>query len=352
MLGWFKKDRNAETAKAGKAAPAPAGAAAPAAPEEPEAFTWAWNTLEAAEEGVLVQDRHPFTESQATLVGLLEPLLREYFEANPPAPAAFPAVAVQVLQLLEKHDPEVPELLKVIGQDPAISMHVLQMANSAYYHRGRDVQDLQGAVLKMGVSATGDVVVAVAGRSLFDPNLKAELELFKTRMRDLYRNSMAIAFAAREFSEQSQRGNPHHLFLAGMFHDIGHTLSLRALSSLMLAGKVPKDLPPLAMDALLERTHLEMGSSAHTVWNLPGYLGIICSKHHHPSLPTTAEYENLHVLRVVSGLNRLVVDPNDPSHACETRDSLQALGLDRGRALELFERMAFHRELVKAMVPA
>ncbi len=351
MLGWFKKDRKSPASEA-SAAPAQAGSPAPSvAAEEPEAFTWAWNTLEAAEEGVLVQDRHPFTESQATLVGLLEPLLREYFQANPPAPAAFPAVAAQVLQLLEKHDPEVPELIKLIGQDPAISMHVLQMANSAYYHRGRDVQDLQGAVLKMGVSATGDVVVAVAGRSLFDPNLKAELELFKTRMRELYRSSMAVAFAAREYSEQSQRGNPHHLFLAGMFHDIGHTLSLRALSSLMIAGKVPKDLPPLAMDALLERTHLEMGASAHSVWNLPGYLGTICSKHHHPTLPTSAEYENLHVLRVVSGLNRLVMDPNDPSHACETRDSLQALGVDRGRALQLFERMTAHRELVKQMFP-
>lgn len=350
MLGWFKKDKKSDPAPAGN--PAPAVAPAPSAPEEPEAFTWAWNTLASVEPDVFVQDRHPFTESQQTLVTLLEPLIREHFQANPPAPAAFPAVAVQVLQLLEKHDPEVPELLKLIGQDPAISLHVLQMANSAYYHRGRDVQDLQSAVMKMGVSATGDVVVAVAGRSLFDPNLKAELELFRTRMRELYRSSMAIAFAAREFSEQSGRGNPHHLFLAGMFHDIGHTLSLRALSALMIAGKVPKDLPPLAMDALLERTHLEMGTAAHTVWNLPAYLGVICAKHHELTLSTSAEHENLHVLRVISGLNRLVMDPNDPSHACETRDSLVALGLDRAKALALFERMAFHRDLVKEMVAA
>ncbi|HND00086.1 MAG TPA: hypothetical protein PKW90_28420, partial [Myxococcota bacterium] len=66
MLGWFKKDKKAEAPAPGKAAP-PTAASAPAAPEEPEAFTWAWNTLASVEPGVLVQDRHPFTESQQTL---------------------------------------------------------------------------------------------------------------------------------------------------------------------------------------------------------------------------------------------------------------------------------------------
>jgi HD-like signal output (HDOD) protein len=228
---------------------------------------------------------------------------------------------------------------------------VLQVANSAYYQRGRNVQDLQSAVMKMGVRATGEVVVAVAGRSLFDPSVKAELELFKTRMRELYRSSMAIAFASREFSEQTQLGLPHQVFLAGMFHDIGHTLSLRALSALMIAGKVPKDLPPLAMDALLERTHIEMGAEAHRIWNLPPYLASLCAQHHDPEIPAWADRQDLHILRAVSGLNRLAMDPNDPSHAAETRQSLQALGIARAQAGALFERIVGHRELVKEMFP-
>lgn len=355
MLGWFRKKRNAEgetTPSPRAAAPRPAAEAVAVAPPESEAFLAAWNTLEAAVEGEVVLDRHPLTASDRTLIELLQPLLQDHFQAHPPAPAAFPAVAVQVLSLLEGHDPQVPALLHLISQDPAISMHVLQVANSAYYHRGRDVPDLQAAVMKMGVAATGDVVVAVAGRSLFDLSLKAELEFFKARMREQYRSAMAIAFASREFAERAQLGNPHQLFLGGMFHDIGHTLSLRALAALMISGQVPRDLPALALDALLERTHLEMGTTAHRIWNLPAHLARLCAHHHDPVVPAWVDQQDLHVLRVVSGLNHLALDPNDPSHAPETRQSLQALQIDRAQARELFERVQEHRVIVEGMFPA
>ncbi len=353
VLGWFRKRREApvERPSTPKADPQVPGNPAPD-PDEPEAFQAAWNTLTAADPGVQVLDRHPPTASEQTLIDLLTPLLEDHFEDHPPAPAAFPAVAVQVLSLLEDHDPQVPALIHLISQDPAISMHVLQVANSAYYHRGRDVQDLQSAVLKMGVAATGEVVIAVAGRSLFDPSLKAELETFKGRMRELYRSAMTVAFAAREFSEQSQLGQPHQLFLGGMFHDIGHTLALRALSALMIAGKVPRDLPTLAMDALLERTHLYMGAAAHRIWNLPAHLSHLCAHHHDQEVPAWVDQQDLHVLRVVSGLNRLAMDPNDPSHAAETRQSLEALQLDRRQCRTLFEKVLGHRLLVAEMFPA
>lgn len=359
MLGWFRKGWSAQP-KANPALPFREGTSSEVGPvtEEPtelppgtEAFTAAWNTLDSAEEGVSVWDASPISESTQTLINLLQPLMWEQFEREPPTPAAFPAVAVQVLSLLEKQDPELPALLGLISQDPALTMHVLRVANSSYYNRGHDVQDLQTAVMKMGVVATGEVVTAIAGRSLFDPSLRAEMELFSTRMRELYQSSLSIAFAAREFSEQSRLGRPHHIFLGGLFHDIGHTLSLRILASLMVAGQVPKNLPFTAMNALLERTHLEMGSRALAVWGLPTYLRILCAEHHQVVVPEGLDFENLHILRVLSGLNRLVMDASNPSHAAETRQSLEALGLDQAKAWGLFQRIMVHRERVKEMFP-
>jgi HD-like signal output (HDOD) protein len=355
MLSWFRKGRKAQ-----------AEAATPFSPEEgalpstqletgerpgAEAFMGAWGLLEAAEEGAEVMDPCPISESVQTLIDLMQPLMWEHFEHHPPTPAAFPAVAIQVLSLLEKQDPELPALLGLISQDPALTMHVLQVANSAYYHRGHEVQDLQTAVMKMGVVATGEAVTAIAGRTLFDPSLRAEMELFNTRMRDLYQSSLSTAFAAREFSEQSRLGKPHLLFLAGMFHDIGHTISLRVLASLMVAGKVPKNLPFLALNALCERTHVQMGTTALAIWGLPPYLIELCSGHHQATVPHGGDHQNLHILRVVSGLNRLLLDASDPSHASETRQSLRALGHDRTRAWALFQRIMVHRERVKEMFP-
>ena len=320
-------------------------------PPGTEAFAVAWNTLEAAGEGVVVIDPAPISESTQTLIDLLQPLMREHFASDPPTPAAFPAVAVQVLSLLEKEDPELSALLGLISQDPALTMQVLQVANSAYYHRGSEIQELLAAVMKMGVVATGEVVTAIAGRTLFDPSLRAEMERFNTRMRDLYQGSLSIAFAAREFSEQSRLGKSHQLFLAGIFHDIGHTLSLRVLAALMVAGQVPNNLPTLALDALCERNHVAMGIAAQAIWDLPPYLRAICAEHHEPTVPHGDEQQNLHVLRVISGLHRLAVDASSPSHASETRQSLRALGLDRAAAWDLFQRVMVHRARVKEMFP-
>jgi HD-like signal output (HDOD) protein len=200
--------------------------------------------------------------------------------------------------------------------------------------------------MKMGVLATGEVVTAIAGRSLFDPSLRAELELFKAHMRELYQSSLSIAFASREFSEHSRLGRPHQVFLAGMFHDIGHTLSVRVLSSLMVAGTVPRNLSSTALKALCERTHVEMGTTAHGIWDLPSHLKTLCAEHHRPTAPLGVDHQDLHVLRAVSGLNRLVMDASNPSHASETRQSLAVLGLDRARTWDLFQRVTVHRERV------
>ena len=342
VLRWIRKERAASEA----AAPRPE----PIAPE-PEAFAAAWQTLQEVEPGRRVLDRYPLTDSDRTLIALLEPRMREQFRDHPPSPAAFPAVAVQLLELLKDEDPQVPALLHLISQDPALSLRVLQVANSALYHRGRDVHDLQAAVMKMGVQATGEAVTALAGRSLYDPGLRAELAVFRPRLRELYLSSMAVAFTAREWSERQRVGHPHQVFLAGMFHDIGHGLALRALAGLALAGKVPKDLPVQALEALLERTHVDMGATALAIWNLPAYLTRLCAQHHEAEVPAWVDRQDLHVLRITSGLNRLAVDPNDPRQAAETRQSLGALCLDRRATAELFGRVLANRDLVAELFP-
>ena len=343
MLKWIRRARTG----ANPDRPASPGPATP----EPEGFAAAWETLQLAEIGHRTFDRHPLSDAERSLIALLEPLLREQYRNHPPVPAAFPAVAVQVLALLEGEDPQASALLHLVSQDPALSLRLLQVANSALYHRGRDVHDLQAALMKLGVRATGEAVTALAGRSLYDPGLKAELAVHRPRLRELYRSAMTVAFTARAWSERTGIGHPHQGFLAGMFHDLGHSLALRALAGLSLAGKVPKDLPAHALDALLERTHVDMGATALAIWNLPAHLVRLCAQHHEAEVPAWVDRQDLHVLRVVSGLERLARDPNDPRQAAETRQSVEALCLDRPALRELFIAVKANRELVVELFP-
>jgi HD-like signal output (HDOD) protein len=331
---------------------------APTPIEDPllKGFSEAWTTLypERSIDPIAADTpltRPPLTDTERTFVEQIQPLLMEQFVHNLPAPASFPAVAVQVVNLLESQDPDLHELLKCIEQDAAISAELLKVANSAYYHRGTDIQDLRSAVMRLGMRQSGEIAVGIASRSLFDIALRAELEIFNARQLALYHSSMAIAFGASEFAFIEQVGRPNRAFLCGMFHDIGHSLALRCLASMMLADKMPKHLAPAVLDELTERVHLEVGYTVHAIWGLPPYLSAICAQHHDPEVPVKEETEDLHTLRLTSGFYRLVVNPRSLEHLAETRQSLEAMGLDRAAASQLFALMAKQRAQVMTLFP-
>ncbi|HJV22612.1 MAG TPA: HDOD domain-containing protein [Holophagaceae bacterium] len=317
--------------------------------QEPEDFRAAWATLHPAADAPPVVGLPPDEREEADR---LQALLTAEFSANLPEPASFPSVAVEVMNLLERPDPDLHELLSLVDRDPAIAVQLLRLANSAYYARDREVQDLRGAVMRLGVRASGEIAVAVAGHTLFDMALRAEHEIFLLRLMDLYHDALTVGFGASEIAFREQAGQPNQAFMGGLFHDIGHSLAIRSLAGLMLQGRIPPTQPPAVVDEVLERVHVEMGATALALWGLPAYLGEICTRFHEPELPPGPAFGNLHVLRVASGLLRLVRNPGDARHAAETRQSLQALGIPRDRAAHLYVLMADHRERAVGMLSA
>ena len=322
--------------------------AAKPAEAEPVAFAQAWGLLTAP----LSPEPAPANEQEQELIQGLAELLLAHFHANPPAPISFPALAIQVIDLLEQGDPEMSELVNVIGQDPAISVHVLRVANSVLYHRGSDVQDLRSAVLRIGTRNVAEIALGVAGRSLFDVSLRAEYELFEQRWRELFLSTMTIAFFSSQFAYEEQVGRADRAFLLGMFHDIGVSIALRSLAALEMSGRLPVGIPPELVDKVLDRIHIEVGCAVHTIWSLPGYLAEWCLQQHDPVLAAVEEKAELHILRIASGFHRLWLDPADPRHLEETRQSLGALRIDRRHAARIFLQVGQQLERVRVMFPA
>ncbi|HJW34491.1 MAG TPA: HDOD domain-containing protein [Holophagaceae bacterium] len=317
---------------------------------EPEGFASAWALLHPEAPPPAEAPGLPPEQREAT--DRIELQLMEHFHGHLPEPTSFPSVAVEVIDLLEHPDPDLHELLNLVDRDPAIAVQLLRLANSAYYAREREAQDLRSAVMRLGVRASGEIAVAVAGQSLFDMALRAEHEMFMLRLMNLYHDALTVGFGASEIAFREQVGQPNQAFLGGLFHDIGHSLALRSLAGLMLEGRIPPHQDPQVLDEVLERVHLEVGTLAVSAWGLPAYLGAICTRHHEPELPPGPAFGNLHLIRVASGLLRLVRNPEDGRHAAETSQSLQALGIPRERAAHLYSLMTHHRERAVGMLSA
>ena len=318
-------------------------------PDPPEAFDGPWQMLSGEPAGP-APDARP--QAEQDLIDSLAEQVLEHFSRNHPAPTSFPALALQIIDLLNDPDADLGRVLKAISPDPAISLHILKVANSALYGRGADVQDMRTAVMRIGVRGVGEIAAGVAGRSLFDLGLKVEYQVFRERWHRLFLDTMAVAFGASQFAFEQHVGRPDRVFQAGMFHDIGKSLALRSLAALIIAGKVGQDLPPRVVEEVLERVHVETGCVLHQVCALPAHMAELCRDHHLAEVPDDLDHMELHLLRMVSGIHRLVLDPQDTRHLAETRQSLKAMRLVRRGARLLYREMAAQTERVALLFPA
>jgi len=317
-------------------------------PAEPHPFDAIW--------ALLTVEDIPFPSRlsalEAAQVAALVPKVLAHYAQHRPDPTSFPALAMQIVQMSRNPDLEMNELLHAIGMDPAISMHILRVANSAFYRRGQEIQDLRRAVLLVGMQEAVDVASAVAARSLFDQNLKAEFKVFAPRWNRMFLDTMAVAFGASAFTFEQQVGRADYAFLSGMFHDIGESIALRSLAALIHEGQVELPISDGVVDEVLERVHVEVGGDLHLVWGLPEYLTRVCLRHHDFEVPSGMEFWDIHILRLAEGFHRLLQDPGDCRGLHETRQSLQALGLSYLSALRLYVLTKAETERVQALFGA
>ncbi len=67
------------------------------------------------------------------------------------------------------------DVTRVIGTDPALSVHILRVANSAFYHGEFPVKDLGGAIVRLGNKAVEHIVTMLAVAELFNAKAKPSL---------------------------------------------------------------------------------------------------------------------------------------------------------------------------------
>lgn len=237
-------------------------------------------------------------------VQVLSRKVHEHFEQNRPDPASFPSLAARVIDLTEQPDLHLDDLARVVAEDPAIAFRILQVANSAFYRRSSDVEDLRTALQLLGLDEVARIAVGMAGRTLFDVEARAEYEALSRRWSALYGDAMTMAFSASWLGSELRVGQPGRAFLGGMFHDIGKTVAMRAIGTMAVRGEIEM-VSDAMLDRVLEDVHLDLGVALHASWKLPEFLTTLCLRHHDPKVPAVPEFDDIQIIRVVSHLHLL-----------------------------------------------
>jgi putative nucleotidyltransferase with HDIG domain len=248
-----------------------------------------------------------------------------------------PDTSSQVLCACNSDECDARGLAELIQRDPAMTSHVLRVANSAAYAPEEPIVSLQQAVSRLGIGALcGIAVSVVAHGQVFN------LPGHEDRLVQLWRHSTLTAVWSKEVARLRRR-NVEGAFLAGLLHDIGKPIVLEAVCGLEQIGGV--NLGSDLLEEWLQEFHAEVGGRLLGAWGLPVWVQQAARHHQAPD----GAGEHADEVRMVCLGNALahVSESGDPEARAELAHHpvLQGLGLYVDELEELLAREEQVREV-------
>jgi putative nucleotidyltransferase with HDIG domain len=279
--------------------------------------------------------------------------VRHHLSVARPDPASFPAIATQILELVRYPDVDLNELSRYIRVDGALAGGVLALANSAVYKAVRRIETVRDAVARLGISEVARLAAAISMRSLYSADAATAHARFEPIWTGLFLHAATTARAASELAKQKLAAVPgaEQTFMAGLLHDVGKGVALRALAELVGYGKLPALEAPLVA-RVLHLVHVDVGAEMHAAWRLPPNLAEVARHHHAAAVPAGPEKPLVDLVRLVSAVDLLRREPDThPRAAAEAVESARALGVSPARLEAIGAELAKAEEWVRTVFP-
>ncbi|MEK7773962.1 MAG: HDOD domain-containing protein [Deltaproteobacteria bacterium] len=124
-----------------------------------------------------------------------------------------PGTAQKVLAMMGDPDVSVEKIKRIISSDPSLAMKILKVANSAFYGGYRNIQNLNQAILRLGLNAVRNIVVATSMKNVY--------KRFGLTERLLMEQITGSALISSIISSEARIADPEDAFIGGLLHDIG-----------------------------------------------------------------------------------------------------------------------------------
>lgn len=196
---------------------------------------------------------------------------------------ALPQAYHRCCYLLEQDNTDSATLAAVVAADPAMTISVLRLVNSAFYKMPRKIERLDHAISIIGHQAFKSLILtaAVVRAVSHLAHGKVEIDIF-------WRHSIFTGLVARRLALHSYMSNCERLFIAGLLHDIGQLIyfDIKPQKSLEVCDLVDKyDIEiTTAEQKILDFDHQMLGAELCKHWQLPAWLQQAIRHHHSPKL--------------------------------------------------------------------
>ncbi|HHO68134.1 MAG TPA: HDOD domain-containing protein [Gammaproteobacteria bacterium] len=149
-----------------------------------------------------------------------------------------PSIIPRVMQALRDDDSSAAGLAREIGRDSVLIGEVIRLANSPFYRTGKEVDSLEGAIVRVGRTGIRQLV----SRAVFKPLLNLDSGHF-TRLSSaaLWEQAEKTAVAA-DCLARREGGDRFHAYLAGIVHNVGFSVAMTVLDRIWDDTDVPRSL--------------------------------------------------------------------------------------------------------------
>ena len=230
-----------------------------------------------------------------------------------------PEVALKIREVTDDPDASMHDLSTIIASDPALSARLIQIANSPLLRTGRQVDNIESAVNRLGMRMIHDLVTSIVMQQMF----QATSDATDKRLHQLWEHSTEVAALCHVLAAQFTQLNPEQALLAGLIHKIG------ALPVLTKAEDYPELVADeKALDEIIRLLHPRIGGAILRSWHFSQELIDVAELHENPQ--RNSEATDLTDLVIVAKLQTQdgAQDYSLSGHKLDDVPALSKLGFD------------------------
>ena len=190
-----------------------------------------------------------------------------------------PGVAIKLIETIQKQDPDIREIDRLISSDATLAAKVLKLVNSSSYGLVSKITTIDQAIRLLGLNTVKNLSLSLILKTSFLKKRFGSLTLAS-----FWKDALVGAIAANLLSERAKIKNAEDAFFLGLLENIG-SLTLAYLFpdqySVMLSEFQTKKISSLdAENQVFGFNHMDVGALLTESWGLPETFHIPIQHHH------------------------------------------------------------------------
>jgi len=192
-----------------------------------------------------------------------------------------PGIAIKLLQAVQKKEPNISEIGKILSNDVALTAKILKLVNSSFYSLSSRITTVDHAIKLLGLNTVKNLALSFSLITGFQKKGVRTINYIQ-----FWKDSLLGAIAAKLLANKIDPNSAEDAFFMGLLQDIG---------SLALACCMPEQYGVVLSEANnqvaryhqaenqhLGLNHMEVGEYLAKSWGLPETFYIPIGHHHDP----------------------------------------------------------------------